>query len=134
MELLLGFCVQILEFMHFWVFETGNRSSVSACPSPNRAGSPAPSMAGSTGSLPTAVMRSSQKESSMLHSHGPFPTGRKGLVERSSLIRHTTAHLHPKKGGTEFKMMQKLAGNQASNSTSAENQAFIAEVYLLVFC
>ncbi|XP_021954472.1 MAP kinase-activating death domain protein isoform X3 [Folsomia candida] len=105
------------------------RSSISACPSPNRAGSPAPSLAGSTSSLPTAVLSSSQRESTANQHHGPFPTGRKGLVERSSLIRHTTSHLHPKKPKTDFKMIQKLSGSQAAtNSTSAENQAFMYEV------
>lgn len=110
------------------------RSSVSACPSPNRAGSPAPSLAGSTSSLPTAVL-SSQRDTSINASHGPFPTGRKGLVERSSLIRHTTSHLHPVKGKTDFKMIQKLSGSQAAtNSTSAENQAFMYEVGLAQVC
>lgn len=112
---------------------TGNRSSVSASPSPIRGGSPAPSVTGSTGSLPSAVSRSSaQKDSgnsSQSQSFGPFPTGRKGLVERSSLIRHSTSHLHPQKGKTEFKMMQKLSGTHASSpTTSLENQAFISEV------
>lgn len=59
---------------------------------------------------------------------GPFPTGRKGLVERSSLIRHTTAHLHPQKGKTDIKMLQKFSGAQGMSMTSAENQSFIAEV------
>jgi hypothetical protein len=105
-----------------------NRSSISACPSPNRAGSPAHSFAGSTNSLPTAV-NSSQRDSAVNQHHSPFPTGRKGLVERSSLIRHTTSHLHPQKVKTDFKMMQKLSGSQAAtNSTSAENQAFLYEV------
>ncbi|CAG7683786.1 unnamed protein product [Allacma fusca] len=107
----------------------GNRSSVSACASPIRGGSPSPSMASSTGSLPTAVLRSSQKDtSSTSQSFGPFPTGRKGLVERSSLIRHSTSHLHPQKGKGEFKMIQKLSGTQATSTTSAENQNFIQEV------
>jgi hypothetical protein len=113
------------------------RSSISACPSPNRGGSPAPSLAGSTGSLPTAVLSSTGKESggssgsNASQMHSPFPTGRKGLVERSSLIRHTTSHLHPQKGKTDFKMIQKLSGSQAAtNSTSAENQAFISEVII----
>jgi len=111
----------------------GNRSSISACASPIRAGSPAPSVASSTGSLPAAVLRSTQKESPSSGgptnvSHGPFPTGRKGLVERSNLIKHTTSHLHPQKQKGDFKMMQKLSGSQATSSTSAENQAFISEV------
>ncbi|CAL8079643.1 unnamed protein product [Orchesella dallaii] len=111
----------------------GNRSSISACASPIRAGSPAPSVASSTGSLPAAVLRSTQKESPSSSttaniSHGPFPTGRKGLVERSNLIKHTTSHLHPQKQKGDFKMMQKLSGTQATSNTSAENQAFISEV------
>jgi len=107
--------------------------SVSACASPIRGRSPAPSMAGSTGSLPAAVSRSSQREPSVAASQqsafGPFPTGRKGLVERSSLIRHTTTHLHPQKGKTEIKMLQKFSVGQGMSLTSAENQAFISEVY-----
>lgn len=137
-----------LPFLFLCVGSGGNRSSISACASPIRAGSPAPSVASSTGSLPAAVLRSVQKDSPSSSSgggggggggggsggnssnvtHGPFPTGRKGLVERSTLIKHTTSHLHPQKQKTDFKMMQKLAGNQATSSTSAENQAFISEV------
>ena len=114
----------------------GTRSSVSACASPIRAGSPSPSMAGSTGSLPTAVLRSAQRDPNSQQQQqspfAPFPTGRRGLVERSTLIRHTTSHLHPQKGKAEIKMLQKFA-SQASNLTSAENQAFINEVNKIAF-
>ncbi|XP_018911979.1 MAP kinase-activating death domain protein isoform X1 [Bemisia tabaci] len=51
---------------------------------------------------------------------GPFPRGRKGLVERSSLIRHSS----PKKRQDELQKQQTLE----RSSNNLENQAFLKDV------
>ncbi|XP_063223567.1 MAP kinase-activating death domain protein isoform X6 [Bacillus rossius redtenbacheri] len=51
---------------------------------------------------------------------GPFPKGRKGLVEKSSLIRHTTTKTRQE----ELQRMQ----NAERSTTNAENQAFLKDV------
>ncbi|GLH13288.1 MAP kinase-activating death domain protein [Gryllus bimaculatus] len=51
---------------------------------------------------------------------GPFPKGRKGLVEKSSLIRHTTS----KSRQEELQRMQ----SAERSSTNSENQAFLKDV------
>jgi hypothetical protein len=51
---------------------------------------------------------------------GPFPKGRKGLVEKSSLIRHS-----PSKSRQEE--LQRMQSAERS-STNTENQAFLKDV------
>nr|CAD7392881.1 unnamed protein product [Timema cristinae] len=51
---------------------------------------------------------------------GPFPKGRKGLVEKSPLIRHTPSRARQE----ELQRMQ----NAERSSTNAENQAFLKDV------
>jgi hypothetical protein len=51
---------------------------------------------------------------------GPFPKGRKGLVEKSSLIRHS-----PSKSRQEE--LQRMQSAERS-STNSENQAFLKDV------
>ena len=51
---------------------------------------------------------------------GPFPKGRKGLVEKSSLIRHS-----PSKARQEE--LQRMQSAERS-STNSENQAFLKDV------
>jgi hypothetical protein len=53
---------------------------------------------------------------------GPFPKGRKGLVEKSSLIRHS-----PSKSRQEE--LQRMQSAERS-STNSENQAFLKDVSL----
>lgn len=51
---------------------------------------------------------------------GPFPKGRKGLVERSSLIRHASAR------GRQDELQRQQSAERSS--TNAENQAFLKDV------
>ena len=54
---------------------------------------------------------------------GPFPKGRRGLVEKSSLIRHSS-------GGQVQRQdsRQAAAVYEQRNTTSTENQVFLKEV------
>nr|CAD7455175.1 unnamed protein product [Timema tahoe] len=56
---------------------------------------------------------------------GPFPKGRKGLVEKSPLIRHTPSRARQE----ELQRMQ----NAERSSTNAENQAFLKDVEHMLF-
>lgn len=57
------------------------------------------------------------------HTFGPFPKGRKGLVERSSLIRHASQKT-PGRSEAEQNRMQ----NNERNITNIENQTFLKDV------
>lgn len=63
----------------------------------------------------TAVQKPKENRSGMF---GPFPRGPKGLVERSSLIKHS-----PRRQD-EIQRMQ----SSDKNTTNAENQAFLKDV------
>lgn len=61
-------------------------------------------------------------QNKLQQSFGPFPQGRKGLVERSSLIRHSTQ----KTQRTESDVMR--SQNNEKNLVNMENQAFLKDV------
>ncbi|KAK3861391.1 hypothetical protein Pcinc_032642 [Petrolisthes cinctipes] len=52
---------------------------------------------------------------------GPFPKGRKGLVERSSLIRHSVS-------AQRRAELNKIASNEQRATSASENQAFLKDV------
>ncbi|KAL0268470.1 UNVERIFIED_CONTAM: hypothetical protein PYX00_010400 [Menopon gallinae] len=54
---------------------------------------------------------------------GPFPMGRKGLVERSSLIRHATQKPNAKSDQDQLRFQ-----NNERNLTNIENQTFLKDV------
>ncbi|XP_046429526.1 MAP kinase-activating death domain protein isoform X3 [Neodiprion fabricii] len=62
----------------------------------------------------------SQKSKEKSQTFGPFPKGRKGLVERSSLIKHSTN----KPSQEELQRMQ----NVERSSTNSDNQAFLTDI------
>ncbi|KAK6619571.1 hypothetical protein RUM43_012328 [Polyplax serrata] len=63
-----------------------------------------------------------QVQNKLQQAFGPFPQGRKGLVERSSLIRHSTQ----KTQRTESDVMR--SQNNEKNLVNMENQAFLKDV------
>ncbi|XP_012260383.2 MAP kinase-activating death domain protein isoform X8 [Athalia rosae] len=66
------------------------------------------------------LLPQSQKPKDKSQSFGPFPKGRKGLVERSSLIKHSTN----KPSQEELQRMQ----NVERSSTNSDNQAFLTDI------
>jgi hypothetical protein len=79
--------------------------------------SPHPSgTATASGTSGTGVAKTKEKAQPF----GPFPKGRKGLVEKSSLIRHS-----PSKSKQEE--LQRMQSAERS-STNSENQAFLKDV------
>jgi hypothetical protein len=98
--------------MFFHVLGVGNKSTVSP-----RSVSPNPSST-ATGLGTTGVCAAKTKEK--VQPFGPFPKGRKGLVEKSSLIRHS-----PSKSRQEE--LQRMQSAERS-STNSENQAFLKDV------
>jgi hypothetical protein len=90
----------------------GSKTSASAhSVSPHRGGTATAS--GAVGAGVTKVKEKAQP-------FGPFPKGRRGLVEKSSLIRHS-----PSKSRQEE--LQRMQSAERS-STNSENQAFLKDV------
>jgi hypothetical protein len=91
---------------------TGTKSATSA-----RSVSPQPSvMSPASGTSGSGAPKAKEKAQPF----GPFPKGRKGLVEKSSLIRHS-----PSKSRQEE--LQRMQSAERS-STNSENQAFLKDV------
>ncbi|XP_015597809.1 MAP kinase-activating death domain protein isoform X9 [Cephus cinctus] len=67
-----------------------------------------------------SVLPQSQKSKEKTQPFGPFPKGRKGLVERSSLIKHST-------NKTSQEELQRLQSAERS-STNSDNQAFLTDI------
>nr|CAD7591909.1 unnamed protein product [Timema genevievae] len=87
-------------------------------------------IAAQTTSIPRSVspslnVPSPAKPKEKAQPFGPFPKGRKGLVEKSPLIRHTPSRARQE----ELQRMQ----NAERSSTNAENQAFLKDVEHMLF-
>jgi hypothetical protein len=96
----------------FLLLGAGNKSTASPrSVSPNTGGTA--TVIGTTGA-------GTAKTKDKVQPFGPFPKGRKGLVEKSSLIRHS-----PSKSRQEE--LQRMQSAERS-STNSENQAFLKDV------
>lgn len=92
-------------------FAGSKTSAATHSVSPHRGGTATAS--GAVGAGVTKVKEKAQP-------FGPFPKGRRGLVEKSSLIRHS-----PSKSRQEE--LQRMQSAERS-STNSENQAFLKDV------
>jgi hypothetical protein len=98
--------------MFVLLLDAGNKSTVSP-----RSVSPNPSSAATV--IGTSGAGAAKAKEKAQH-FGPFPKGRKGLVEKSSLIRHS-----PSKSRQEE--LQRMQSAERS-TTNSENQAFLKDV------
>ncbi|GAB6028666.1 hypothetical protein CHUAL_004492 [Chamberlinius hualienensis] len=85
---------------------------------------------GTTASITSSQSTSVKPKPTRSQPFGPFPKGKRGLVAKSSLIRHTT--LHPQKGndhGQDQRNNQFLQVSPArTRATGSENQQFLNEI------
>lgn len=70
----------------------------------------------------TQQQQQQQSQNKFQQAFGPFPQGRKGLVERSSLIRH--ASQKPQRFSPDLLRSQ----NNEKNIVNLENQSFLKDV------